>query len=73
MKPEDHEERFGEMAQRKGYISWIELLEALELQIEENTQKGELRFIGEILCDLNYITKLELRDVLESIAIERNS
>jgi hypothetical protein len=40
MKPEDQEERFGEMAQRKGYISWLELLEGLELQIER-TQKKE--------------------------------
>ena len=55
------------------FVLCLPRIKALELQIEENTQKGELRFIGEILCDLNYITKLELRDVLESIAIERNS
>jgi hypothetical protein len=66
MTTEDREERFGTIAQKKGYISWPQLLEALELQIEENTKKGEDRFIGEILCDLNFMTKLQIRDVLES-------
>jgi len=65
MKTEDREERFGTIAQEKGYISWPQLLEALEIQIEENTTKGESRFIGEILYDLTFITKLQIRDVLE--------
>ena len=65
MKAEDREERFGTIAQEKGYISWPQLLEALEIQIEENTTKGESRFIGEILYDLTFITKLQIRDVLE--------
>ena len=67
MKTEDREERFGTIAQEKGYISWPQLLEALEIQIEENTTKGESRFIGEILYDLTFITKLQIRDVLESM------
>jgi len=65
METEDREERFGTIAQEKGYISWPQLLEALEIQIEENTTKGESRFIGEILYDLTFITKLQIRDVLE--------
>ena len=65
-KVEDREERFGEIAQKKGYITWPQLLEALELQIEE-TVEGRVQFIGEILCDLQFLTKLELRDVLESM------
>jgi len=67
MKTEDREERFGTIAQKKGYISWPQLLEALEIQIEENIKKGEDRFIGEILCELKFMTKLEVRDVLESM------
>jgi len=67
MKTEDREERFGIIAQEKGYISWPQLLEALEIQIEETTKKGESRFIGEILYDLTFITKLQIRDVLEFI------
>ena len=67
MKLEDQEEHFADIAQKKGYISWSQLLEALRVQIEETTEKGEIRFIGEIVCDLNLITKLEIRDVLESI------
>ncbi|MBC8177415.1 MAG: hypothetical protein H8E19_08415 [Deltaproteobacteria bacterium] len=67
MKTEDREERFGIIAEKKGYISWPNLLEALEMQIEENTKKGEARFIGDILCDLKFLTKLQVRDVLESM------
>jgi hypothetical protein len=67
MKTEDREERFGTIAEKKGYISWPQLLEALELQIEEYTKKGEARFIGEVLCDLKFMTKLQVRDVLESM------
>jgi len=63
MKTEDKEERFGTIAQKKGYISWPQLLEALEIQIEENTKKGEYRFIGDVLCDLKFMTKLQVRDV----------
>ena len=65
-KVEYREERFGNIAQKKGYITWPQLLEALELQIEEAVE-GRTRFISEILCDLQFITKLELRDVLESM------
>ena len=67
MKTEDREESFGTIAQKKGYISWPELLEGLEIQIEENTRKGEARFIGDILCDLKFLTKLQVRDVLEDM------
>ncbi len=67
MKTEDREERFGAMAEKKGYISWPQLLEALEIQIEENTEKGEDRFIGDVLCDLGFMTKLQVKDVLESM------
>ena len=67
MKPEDREERFGTIAVKKRYISWPQLLEALEIQIEENTKKGEDWFIGDLLCDLEFMTKLQVRDVLESM------
>ena len=63
----DREEHFGTIAQNKGYISWPQLLEALEIQIEENTEKGEDWFIGDVLCDLEFMTKLQVRDVLESM------
>ena len=67
MKTDDSEERFGTIAEKKGYISWPQLLEALEIQIEENTKKGEDWFIGDVLCNLNFMTKLQVRDVLESM------
>jgi len=52
MKTQDREERFGTMAIKKGYISWPQLLRVLELQIEDNTEQGEDRFFGDVLCDL---------------------
>ena len=67
MKTQDREERFGTMAIKKGYISWPQLLRALEIQIEENTEQGEDRFIGDVLCDLKFMTKLQVRDVFESM------
>jgi hypothetical protein len=68
MKLEEREERFLDIAQRKGYITYPQLMEGLEVQFEE-TVEGEVRFIGEILCDLEFITKLEIRDVLESMKV----
>ena len=72
MKPDDREERFEDIAQREGYITWPQLREALERQIEE-TIEGEVRFIGEILYDLNFIAKVELRDVFKSMDIQPNN
>ena len=57
---------FWEHSPEKRAHRLAQLLEALELQIEEAVE-GRARFIGEILCDLQFITKLELRDVLESM------
>ena len=67
METEDREEIFADISRKKGYITWPQLLEALEVQTEENTKKGEFRFIGEILCSLGFMTKLQQRDVLESM------
>jgi len=67
MKTEDHQERFVEMAQEKGYVTWPQLREALEIQIDEAVEKGEVRFIGEILYDLQFLTKLQFQEVLESL------
>ncbi len=67
MEAEDQTERFGTIALTKGYITWPQLLKALEVQIEENISKGEYRSIGPILCDLTFMTKLESKDVLESM------
>jgi hypothetical protein len=66
LKTEDREELFGEIAKKEGFITWPQLRQALETQIKE-TIKGEVRFIGEILCDLNFMTELQAREVLEFI------
>jgi len=34
---------------------------------ELRLNQGEDRFIGEVLCDLTFMTKLQVRDVFESM------
>ena len=40
MKLEDQEEHFTDIAQKKGCISWSQMLEALEIQLQETFDKG---------------------------------
>lgn len=67
MPEETVDERFGKIAERKGYITSQQLVRALEIQVTENIRNGEHRFVGEILCDKGHITKLQINDVLESM------
>ena len=43
---EDYLERFGDIAQRKEYITWPQMLEALETQLQETFDKGEVKRCG---------------------------
>ena len=58
------EYRFGYIAEKKGYITADELIGALEIQVRENIDKKEHRFIGNILCNLGYITEDQINKVL---------
>lgn len=70
MPEETLEERFEKIAERKGYITSQQLVEALEIQVIENIRDGEHRFVGEILCEKGHITRLQINDVLESMGTE---
>lgn len=61
------EDRFGMVAVRKGYITQEQLVKALEIQVTENIRDGAPRFVGEILVEQNVMTKLQIRDVLDSM------
>ena len=67
MPTETIEERFGMVAERKGYITSAQLVKALEIQVIENIRDGEHRFVGEILLDQGLITRFQINDVLESM------
>ena len=64
MELEHTEYRFGFIAEKKGYITAGELVGALEIQVRENIEKQEHRFIGNILRSLGYITTDQINKVL---------
>jgi hypothetical protein len=61
------EDRFGIVAVRKGYITEEQLVKAFESQVTENISDGIHRFVGGILIEQDVMTKLQVRDVLESM------
>jgi len=64
MELEHTEYRFGYIAEKKGYITADELIGALEIQVKENIDQREHRFIGNILRSLGYITTDQINKVL---------
>ena len=64
MELEGTEYRFGYIAVKKGHVTADQLVEALEIQVKENIDKGEHRFIGDILCDSGYITEGQINNVM---------
>ena len=60
--------RFGTIAVDKGYISKEQLLEALEIQADENIGEGKHRLIGQILLDKNYITEVQIEEILKNLS-----
>jgi len=67
MSKETIEEKFGTVAEQKGFISPTQFLEALEIQVKENMKEGKHRFIGSILLEEGFITRLQINDVLEAM------
>ncbi|MDJ0783467.1 MAG: hypothetical protein QNJ22_15935 [Desulfosarcinaceae bacterium] len=59
--------RFGVIAIEKGFLSKAQLVEALEIQTEENVSLGKHRLIGQILLDKGYITEAQIEEVLKVI------
>lgn len=60
----ENERRFGYIAIEKGFINPRQLVEAIQIQIAEETKNGKHLFIGEILLDLNYMTLNQIEEVL---------
>ena len=66
---EDREKRFGVIAIEKGYITQEQLSEAMQVQIDEDMEKGEHRLMGKILLELGYITTSQMNEVLVAMDI----
>jgi len=62
-----NERRFGYIAIEKRFINPKQLVEAMDIQITEETKNGKHLFIGEILLDLNYITLEHIEEVLVTL------
>ena len=67
MNTEDLEDRFGTVAVRKGFVTTNQVVEALKIQVMENIEKREHRFIGKILLEQRLITNSQIDEVLKSL------
>ena len=63
------QKRFGTVAIEKGFITAIDLLEAMKIQITEDIELKNHRPIGAILLDEGVITGQQLNEVLREMNI----
>jgi len=66
MSEDFSEKLFGVVAIEKGFISMDQLLEGLEIQIDEEIERGEHRVIGAILVEKGYMNLSQVQETLES-------
>lgn len=64
----DHyEKQFGIIAIEQGFITPEMLIEALKIQVEEEVEFHTHRLIGEILMEKDYITAMQIQEILNLI------
>jgi hypothetical protein len=61
------EKRFGTIAIKKGYITLGQLMDALEVQVQEDLAGKKHRLIGKILYDQGFLTIEQIQRVLASM------
>ena len=66
-KIEVYEKRFGNIAIDMGFLTLDELINALEIQVQEEIDKGERRLIGQILLELKVMTSDQIKQVLANL------
>ena len=59
-----YEKQFGILAIQKGFISQDKLMQALNIQVNEDMEGLKHRLIGEILLDIDYITAGQIQEIL---------
>ena len=57
--------RFGVIAVKKGFITLEQLVEAMTIQILEETEGKKHRLIGQIFVSLGYLTSPQIDEVME--------
>ncbi len=70
MTLETLQEEFGVMAEQRGFVSPVQIMEALEIPVNGNTKKEKYRFIASILYDQGFITKTHINEALDSLKME---
>ncbi|MBW2610182.1 MAG: hypothetical protein JRC68_07535 [Deltaproteobacteria bacterium] len=63
-KIEHYEKHFGIISIENGFITSDQLIEALKIQVNEDIEYKTHRLIGEILLDKDYITVMQIQEVL---------
>jgi len=66
-KIDHYEKQFGIIAIEKGYITPEILIEALKIQIEDEVEFHTHRLIGEILMEKDYLTAMQIQEILNTI------
>jgi len=61
------EQRFGEVAARKGFITLKHLVQAMTIQVQEEAKSGEHRLLGEILIDMGIMKASQVNEVLNAM------
>jgi len=69
-KIDHYEKRFGVVATEKGFITSDELINALEIQVQEDVEFGYHRLIGEIFLDRGVMSEEQIAEVLKEILVE---
>jgi hypothetical protein len=69
MTTKHFEKRFGTVAVEKGFVTSEQVVEAIEIQVEENMAQKKHRFIGTVLVDQGYMRHSQIQEVLASMDI----
>jgi hypothetical protein len=64
---EHYEKQFGIIAIEKGFITPAMLIEGLKAQVEEEVDFHAHRLIGEILMEKDYLTAMQIQEILNAI------
>ena len=64
---ETYEERFGSIAIAKDFITPEDLLDALKIQVQEETEKKKHSLIGQILLEQGVISGEQIQQVLSEL------
>jgi CheY-like chemotaxis protein len=63
------DKRFGIVAVENGFISREQLIDAIQIQVDDELKGAKHRLVGEILREKEYITNTQIDKVLESIVV----